>query len=119
MEEQDIKQYEEIFGIIQKYKASNPQESDIKVIFNSYEGKNDKSFASFQFPVENYNEEMFLRLKEYAKVDYELAKRKNLPVGRTTKFNFAEPVRGTVLYTYDYNHDIAFLEEMIDIQIKK
>ena len=111
MEEQDIKQFNDIKQFIDTYKQ---KVSEIKIVFQSSENEKNNSFASYQFPTNTYNENVYNTLKKYAELDYEINKRNHNEVGTITNFKFYDSKNNTYIGLYNYSHSLEFLDSMID-----
>ena len=108
----DEMQYNKIKQIIDTF---NENLEDVKVVFKSNDIENEEiSFSSYQFPVSKYDENMFETLKKYAELDYEISKRNDYNVGKTTKFKFVDPKNNTMIGLYEYQHTLEFLDQMSD-----
>ena len=110
MEEKDLKQYNEIKQILEYLQSKDLNE--IKIVFNSSKLDDKAVFASYQFPINLYNEQLYNDLKEYAQLDYEITKRNYMDVEKNTKFNFVETNTNLTLANYNYEHSLEFLESM-------
>ena len=106
----DEMQYNQIKQIID---AFSEKLEDVKVIFKSNDIEDEEvSFASYQFPVSKFDENVYETLKKYAELDYEISKRNDLNVGKSTKFKFVDPKSNTMVGIYNYQHTLEFLDQM-------
>ena len=115
MEEKDLKQYADIKRILDDLVSKNPELKEIKIAFDSTM-KGNNQFASYQFPINLFDENMYNTIKEYAKVDYIITKQNLYEVGTNTKFNFLETRTNEKLAEYNYEHSLDFLESMTSDQ---
>ena len=114
MDEMDIKKYNDIKKIIDTYKQIVPE---IKIVFQSNENEKNNSFASYQFPTDKYNEDVYNILKKFAELDFEINKRNNNKVGTVTNFRVYDAINNTAIGLYNYHHSLEFLDSMIDKQM--
>ena len=114
MNEQDIKKYAQIKELLAGFAD---RVDEIKVVFQSNLDDSTKSFSSYQFPINIYDEEIYGVLKKYAELDYEINKRYNNKLDAYTNFKFYNCNDNSFMGTYRYEQDLAFLESMINNKV--
>lgn len=111
--------------VVDQYAMFEQVINDIKLTYNDYlkilffSSDNSDYYVSFKFPIDNFDQDMFKAIEEYARQDMIIRNRNNEKIGDITRLVFCDKNETFLNKSFDLKHDKEFLESLEDTKTIK